>query len=90
MKQLQVHYKLSQSWKVGKADTFDLSRIDLIIKNGDTISNKRLFSTIIHKIENINDIAIIQKAKIGKEIYQQQVFYKNLIPSSPRIQDFMK
>ncbi len=80
-------YKLSQFWQVGKADTFNLSKIDLVVKNGDTTKNKRLFSKIIHKIEAINDSVIIQKAQIGKEIYQEQVFYKHL-PSNLRIKDF--
>ena len=80
-------YRLSQSWQVGKADTFNLSKIDLVIKNGDTTKNKRFSSKIIHKIEAINDSVIIQKAKIGKEIYQEQVFYKYL-PSNLRIKDF--
>ena len=80
-------YKLSQFWQVGKADTFNLSKIDLVIKNGDTTKNKQLFSKIIHKVEFISDSVITQKALIGKEIYQEQVFYKYL-PSNLRIKDF--
>ena len=81
-------YMLMPKWIVGKSDTFTFSRIDMIIKNGDTTANKRLSSKIIHQVVNINDTAIFQIAKIGKEIYQQQVYYKNIIPTNPRIKEF--
>ncbi len=81
-------YKLMPKWVVGKPDTFNFSRIDLVIRNGDTTANKRLLSKIIHQVQSINDTAIFQIAKIGKEIYQQQVFSKKAIPNNPRIKDF--
>lgn len=81
-------YKLIPLWIEGISDTFSFSRLDLIIKNGDTTKNKRLTSKIIHQVQSINDTAILQIAKIGKEIYQQQVYYKNNIPNNPRIKDF--
>jgi hypothetical protein len=81
-------YKLMPKWEIGKSDTFSFSRIDMNIKNGDTTKNKRLSSKIIHQVININDTAILQIAKIGKEIYQQQVYYKNIIPKITRIKDF--
>lgn len=81
-------YKLMPTWVEGKSDTFSFSRLDMIIKDGDTTKNKRLTSKIIHQVQSINDTAIFQIAKIGKEIYQQQVYYKNNIPNNPRIKDF--
>lgn len=81
-------YKLIPMWTEGKSDTFNFSRLDMIIKNGDTTKNKCLTSRIIHQVQSINDTAILQIAKIGKEIYQQQVYYKNNIPNNPRIKDF--
>lgn len=81
-------YRLIPKWEINKSDTFNLSSIDLVIMDGDTIANKRLSSKIIHQVNKITDTAVFQTAKIGKEIYQQQVYYKNIIPENPRIKDF--
>jgi hypothetical protein len=81
-------YILMPHWKVGRIDTFKYSRIDKIIEYGDTIKNEQIVSQIIHKVESINDTAIVQVAKIGKEIYQKQVFFKDFRPQDPLIKDF--
>jgi hypothetical protein len=81
-------YRLIPMWVSGKSDTFNFSRIELMIESGDTLINKRLTSKIIHQVQNINDTAIFQTAKIGKEIYQQQIYLPNTAPTNPRIKDF--
>ncbi len=83
-------YYLTPSWTVGKTDTFIYTQNELWIEDGDTLKNKSITSKLLHQVVSMTDTSIEQIAWIGKEIYQAQVFSKDMIPKNPRIKDFYK